>query len=43
MILGVSLSRDLLPAQRRTIGIWLLGCAGMVYGAVALGGITRYQ
>uniref|UniRef100_A0A8R1TLC9 Cytochrome c oxidase assembly protein COX15 homolog n=1 Tax=Onchocerca volvulus TaxID=6282 RepID=A0A8R1TLC9_ONCVO len=41
MILGVSLSRDLLPAQRRTIGIWLLGCAGMVYGAVALGGITR--
>ncbi|EJW72618.1 cytochrome oxidase assembly protein, partial [Wuchereria bancrofti] len=37
MILGVSLSHQLAPAQRRTIGVWLLGCAGMVYGAVALG------
>lgn len=43
MILGVSLSHQLAPAQRRTIGVWLLGCAGMVYGAVALGGITRHN
>ncbi|MCP9261590.1 putative uncharacterized protein psbx [Dirofilaria immitis] len=41
MVLGVSLSHHLSRAQRRTIGKWLLGCAGMVYGAVALGGITR--
>nr|CRZ24041.1 BMA-COX-15 [Brugia malayi] len=41
MVLGVSLSHQLAPAQRRTIGVWLLGCAGMVYGAVALGGVTR--
>lgn len=27
--------------QQRTVGFWLLGCAGMVYGAVALGGLTR--
>ncbi|CAD5212528.1 unnamed protein product [Bursaphelenchus okinawaensis] len=27
--------------QSKTIGVWLLGCAGMVYGAVALGGVTR--
>uniref|UniRef100_A0A0R3RIY2 Cytochrome c oxidase assembly protein COX15 homolog n=1 Tax=Elaeophora elaphi TaxID=1147741 RepID=A0A0R3RIY2_9BILA len=37
MVLGVPLSNHLTPAQRRTIGAWLLGCAGMVYGAVALG------
>ncbi|CAJ0950775.1 unnamed protein product, partial [Mesorhabditis belari] len=28
-------------AQDKGIGWWLLGCAGMVYGAVALGGVTR--
>uniref|UniRef100_A0A1I7XEK7 Conserved plasma membrane protein n=1 Tax=Heterorhabditis bacteriophora TaxID=37862 RepID=A0A1I7XEK7_HETBA len=27
--------------QRKRIGWWLLGCAGMCYGAVALGGVTR--
>uniref|UniRef100_A0A0N5C008 J domain-containing protein n=1 Tax=Strongyloides papillosus TaxID=174720 RepID=A0A0N5C008_STREA len=31
----------LTSGQRKTIGVWLLGCAGMVYGAVALGGLTR--
>ncbi|KAL3993746.1 hypothetical protein ACH3XW_18845 [Acanthocheilonema viteae] len=41
MALGVPLSDHLTPSQRRKIGTWLLGCAGMVYGAVALGGITR--
>ncbi|VDM92762.1 unnamed protein product [Litomosoides sigmodontis] len=41
MILGVPLSHPLTSVQRRAIGAWLLGCAGMVYGAVALGGVTR--
>ena len=27
--------------SRKAIGFWLLGCAGMTYGAVALGGVTR--
>jgi heme a synthase len=27
--------------SNRAIGVWLLGCAGMVYGAVAVGGLTR--
>ncbi|CAJ0586869.1 unnamed protein product, partial [Mesorhabditis spiculigera] len=27
--------------QDKKVGYWLLGCAGMVYGAVALGGVTR--
>ncbi|XP_028391243.1 cytochrome c oxidase assembly protein COX15 homolog [Dendronephthya gigantea] len=26
---------------RKIIGYWLLGCSGMVYGAVMLGGVTR--
>lgn len=26
---------------KKTIGVWLLTCAGMVYGAVAVGGLTR--
>lgn len=28
--------------EKKRIGKWLLGCAGMVYGAVALGGLTRF-
>ncbi|CAG9533997.1 unnamed protein product [Cercopithifilaria johnstoni] len=43
IVLGVSLSHHLTSAQRRTIGAWLLGCAGMVYGAVALGGISAFR
>ena len=27
--------------SKKVIGYWLLGCAGMVYGAVAIGGLTR--
>lgn len=27
--------------KRRSIGVWLVTCAGMVYGAVAIGGLTR--
>ncbi len=26
----------------KTVGLWLLGCSGMVAGAVVLGGVTRY-
>lgn len=40
-VLGASLVANTTPTQRKLIGLWLLGCAGMVYGAVALGGITR--
>ncbi|VDK30246.1 unnamed protein product [Gongylonema pulchrum] len=43
VVLGVPLVERLTPAQRRVIGAWLLGCAGMVYGAVALGGVTRHE
>lgn len=25
----------------KAVGLWLLGCGGMVYVAVALGGVTR--
>lgn len=42
LILGTQLTEQLTQKQRRTIGLWLLGCAGCVYGAVALGGVTRY-
>ncbi|KAI1714378.1 cytochrome oxidase assembly protein domain-containing protein [Ditylenchus destructor] len=28
-------------SSRKVVGKWLLGCAGMVYGAVAVGGVTR--
>jgi len=27
--------------SRKIVGFWLVGCAGMVYGAVAIGGLTR--
>lgn len=27
--------------SRKVVGYWLLGCAGMTYGAVAIGGVTR--
>ncbi|VDM50793.1 unnamed protein product [Toxocara canis] len=41
VILGTQLTEGQTASQRRVIGAWLLGCAGMVYGAVALGGVTR--
>ncbi|CEF62384.1 Cytochrome c oxidase assembly protein COX15 homolog [Strongyloides ratti] len=37
----IGLCDGLTSGQKKTIGVWLLGCAGMVYGAVALGGLTR--
>lgn len=38
-----SLANYLKPTlSKRTVGLWLLGCAGMVYGAVAVGGLTRF-
>lgn len=29
------------PKSGKGVGFWLLGCGGMVYVAVALGGVTR--
>ncbi|KAI6183399.1 Cox-15 [Aphelenchoides bicaudatus] len=29
------------PRSRKIVGFWLLGCAGLTYGGVALGGLTR--
>jgi len=28
--------------ERKIVGRWLLGCAGMCFAAVSIGGITRY-
>lgn len=28
-------------SRKKAVGYWLLGCSGMVFVAVALGGITR--
>ena len=32
---------DVTPRARKIVGTWLLGCAGMCFGAVVIGGITR--
>ncbi|CAD6192459.1 unnamed protein product [Caenorhabditis auriculariae] len=34
-------ARPVEEKSRRRIGWWLMGCAGMCYGAVAIGGVTR--
>lgn len=34
-------SNVLLRRGDRLVGYWLLGCGGMVFGAVVLGGLTR--
>uniref|UniRef100_A0A914PW35 Uncharacterized protein n=1 Tax=Panagrolaimus davidi TaxID=227884 RepID=A0A914PW35_9BILA len=39
--LGEALTEGTNPRSKKIIGYWLLGCAGMVYGAVAIGGLTR--
>uniref|UniRef100_A0A1I7XYN8 Cytochrome c oxidase assembly protein COX15 n=1 Tax=Steinernema glaseri TaxID=37863 RepID=A0A1I7XYN8_9BILA len=39
--LGEALGEGQSKSSRKAVGYWLLGCAGMVYGAVALGGVTR--
>ena len=31
-----------IDSNKKKVGWWLLGCAGMCYGAVALGGVTRF-
>ncbi|GMR37292.1 hypothetical protein PMAYCL1PPCAC_07487, partial [Pristionchus mayeri] len=41
VVLGAELAAQSTASQRKKVGVWLLGCAGMVYGAVALGGVTR--
>lgn len=33
--------KDIPPHAQKIVGRWLLGCAGMVFGAVILGGVTR--
>ena len=32
---------DISAQAQRTVGLWLATCAGMVYGAVLIGGLTR--
>lgn len=41
VILGTQLTEGQTASQRKVTGAWLLGCAAMVYGAVAIGGATR--
>uniref|UniRef100_A0A914ZNJ8 Cytochrome c oxidase assembly protein COX15 n=1 Tax=Parascaris univalens TaxID=6257 RepID=A0A914ZNJ8_PARUN len=41
VVLGTQLTEGQTASQRKVIGVWLLGCAAMVYGAVAIGGATR--
>lgn len=33
---------DIPVHAQKMVGRWLIGCAGMVFGAVILGGVTRY-
>lgn len=28
-------------SSNKAVGLWLLGCTGVVYGTVAVGGLTR--
>lgn len=32
---------DITPQAQKIVGTWLLGCSGMVFGAVIIGGLTR--
>ena len=36
-----SVTATAIDASQRTIGIWLLGTSGLIFGAVVLGGVTR--
>ncbi|KAI6221864.1 Cox-15 [Aphelenchoides fujianensis] len=38
---SVEVASNVTARQQKTVGYWLLGCAGLVYGAVAIGGLTR--
>lgn len=31
------------PSSLKVVGYWLLGCSGMVFGAVVLGNFTVFQ
>jgi hypothetical protein len=31
------------PSSRKVVGYWLLGCSGMVFGAVILGKFTVFE
>ncbi|PNF31568.1 Cytochrome c oxidase assembly protein COX15-like protein [Cryptotermes secundus] len=37
----LSTRKGITPSSRKVVGYWLLGCSGMVFGAVVLGGVTR--
>ncbi|GLV31932.1 uncharacterized protein CBL_07691 [Carabus blaptoides fortunei] len=39
--IAVRLTSDVSPKAKKTVGYWLLGCSGMVFVAVVLGGVTR--
>ncbi|KAF0313255.1 Cytochrome c oxidase assembly protein COX15 [Amphibalanus amphitrite] len=38
---AASTTTELAPSARKAVGYWLMGCTGMVFGAVMLGGVTR--
>jgi heme a synthase len=41
---GTTIALNAVPApvrSQKVVGYWLLGCGGMVFGAVILGGVTR--
>jgi heme a synthase len=41
---GTTVALNAAPApvrSQKVVGYWLLGCGGMVFGAVILGGVTR--
>jgi hypothetical protein len=33
---------DVTPLARKVVGYWLLGCSGMVFGAVILGNLSIF-
>lgn len=39
---GAAAVESINPRTQKIIGRWLLGCAGMCFGAICIGGITRY-
>ena len=39
---SAQLSSEIPLRAQKIVGGWLVGCAGMCFGAVILGGVTRY-
>ena len=39
---AASVAQNIPPYAEKIVGSWLIGCAGMVFGAVVLGGVTRW-